>query len=119
MSFNLNGTEFASKTAAAISMVEAGKSVKEAAATVGIAYQTVYVNTKGKEARVSQMAKRQAKKLISSKRKYSKAEVARRTGLGEKIVRKMFTMVAGNAPEVVPEVVVTPETVVVPEVVVA
>jgi len=98
MSFMLAGVEFASKTAAAISLVDAGKSVKEAAATVGIAYQTVYVNTKGKEARQRQMAKLQAKRLISSKRKYSKAEIGRRTGLGDKTIRKMFNVVAGVAP---------------------
>jgi len=91
--FVLNGVEFASKTAAGLSLLEAGKSVKEAAATVGVSYQTIYVNGPGKAKRQKLMAKMQAKKLISSKRSYSKAEVARRTGLGEKTIRKMWTKV--------------------------
>ena len=49
--FVLNGVEFASKTAAGLSLLEAGKSVKEAAATVGVSYQTIYVNGPGKAKR--------------------------------------------------------------------
>jgi predicted transcriptional regulator len=100
--FVFEGTEYASKTACAIHLVnDLNKTVKEAAATVGCSYQTIYVNTVGKEARAKQMAKLQAKRLISSKREYSKAEISRRTGLGEKTIRKLFTVVAGK-PEVAP-----------------
>ena len=100
--FQYQGKDYASKTACAVSLVDGGMSVKVAAATVGIAYQTVYVNTLGKDKRLKQLAKRQAKRLAMSKRNYSQAEVRRRTkGLvGEKAVRSIFKQIVGNVPAV-------------------
>jgi len=99
--FTHDGKEYASKTACAKELVEGGMSVKVAAATVGIAYQTVYVNVPkqfggGKENRVRQLSKRRAKKLANSPRKYSQKEIAKRTGLGKDTVRKIFKSVVGN-----------------------
>ena len=103
MSYEYQGKVFASKTACAKELVEGGLSVKVAAASVGIAYQTVYVNTVGKKNRIRQMAKRRAKKLASSGRNYSQKEIAKRTGLGKDTVRSIFKNVVGNAPAVVKE----------------
>ena len=103
MSFTYQDKEYNSKTACAVALVEGGLSVKVAAASVGIAYQTVYVNTVGKKNRQRQMAKRRAKKLASSKRKYSQKEIAKRTGLGKDTVRSIFKGIVGNAPAVVNE----------------
>ena len=112
MSFTYDGKDYQSKTACAVALVGAGMSVKVAAATVGIAYQTVYVNTVGKEKRVKQLAKRQAKKLAMSKRNYSKKEISRRTGLGEKAVRNIFKKIVGNTPAVVADVPAVTEPVI-------
>jgi len=103
--FQRDGKDYASKTACAVELVAGGMSIKEAAVTVGCSYQTVYVNVSkefggGKETRLKQIAKRQAKKLAMSKRKYTKSEIARRTGLGEKTVRKIFNQIVGNVPAI-------------------
>lgn len=101
MSFMYEDKEYNSKTACAIELVNGGLSVKVAAASVGIAYQTVYVNTVGKKNRQRQMAKRQAKKLASSGKNYSQKEIVKRTGLGKDTVRSIFKNIVGNTAPVV------------------
>jgi transposase len=45
----IEGIEYASRTAAAKALIQAGKSLSEAAKMTGMTYQTVYANTKGLE----------------------------------------------------------------------
>lgn len=99
--FEFNGKQYKSRTEAGIDLVNQGKSIKEAAILVGVSYQTIYVNTKGKENRQKLLSKLRAKKLLASNRSYSKAEIARRTGLSKKTISKICNEIKTVASEVV------------------
>jgi len=91
--FTFNGREFASRTACSVQLVNDGMTVSEAAKNTGLEYITVYVSTVGKKHRLKQIAKRRAKKLKSSKKNYSIAEISRRSGLNYTAIKKLFTTV--------------------------
>lgn len=79
-SVTIDGVKYKSATAAAVALVEAGKSLSEAAKATGITYQTVYANTKGKEKRAKAAARRRVLAL-GAKGKLSAGEIATKVGL--------------------------------------
>jgi hypothetical protein len=78
--FTFEGTEYKSKTAAAIAIMGTGKTMSEAADIVGITYQTVFANTKGLEKRKVNMGKKRAVSLAKTG-KYGIKDLAERTSL--------------------------------------
>lgn len=95
--FTFQGVEYRSATVCGIHLVkDLGKSVKEAASMLGLSYQTIYTKTKGKKARAKLEAKYHAKRLLKSKRKYTLAEIERRTGLSYLEVKNIFKVVGGK-----------------------
>ena len=76
----IEGVEYKSLTAAAKAMVAAGKSLAEAAEATGLAYQTVYANTKG----AGKVSARRAKYRVLAMGKSGKrtaSEIAKKAGL--------------------------------------
>jgi len=79
-SVTIDGVKYDSATAAAVALVEAGKSLSEAAKATGITYQTVYANTRGKEKRVEAAARRRVL-AHGQKGKLSADEIATKVGM--------------------------------------
>lgn len=85
--FKYHGKEYNSKTQAGIDLViHHKKTIREASKELGITYQSIYMNLPekfggGKENRMKQMMAINARRLMKSKKNYSKEEIAKRTGL--------------------------------------
>lgn len=79
-SVTIEGVKYSSATAAAVALVESGKSLSEAAKATGITYQTVYANTKGKEKRAEAAARRRVV-AHGEKGKLTAGEIATKVGL--------------------------------------
>lgn len=86
----IEGKQFKSKSAAAEFLVSHGKSIKDAAKALGIAYQTVYVSTAGKHKRMIQNAKYHAMRLMNKMRRYTMLEVASISGLPIDDIKKIW-----------------------------
>jgi DNA-binding CsgD family transcriptional regulator len=91
-SVTIEGVEYKSRTAAAVAMVAAGKTLTEAAEALGMTYQTVYANTKGATKVGARRAMYRVLALGKSGRRTA-SEIAKKTNLS---VSKVVALLKKN-----------------------
>jgi hypothetical protein len=96
-SVTIDGVEYKSRSAAAKELINAGVSLSETAAKVGMTYQTVYAVTKGADKVAQRRIKYRAIKLGTSG-KYSESMIAETVGMDQKEVRALMKANEINLP---------------------